>query len=235
MKKRWRISFHDPVAIADLARRAEIPPVVAQLLLSRGISDPSEARWFLKPSLQALHPPEAFPACEQAADIIWAAIQARQRIAIYGDYDADGITATAILWKCLKLLGADVRYYVPNRLEEGYGLQTAAIEDLVQQGVQLIVTVDCGITAIPEVAFAREKGIEIIVTDHHEPGPDLPQAAAIVHPRIGSSPFPFPWLSGAGVAFRLAWAIARRASSGQRTDERLRDFLVQAVGLAAIG
>jgi len=235
MKKRWRISFHDPVAIADLARRAEIPPVVAQLLLSRGISDPSQARWFLKPSLQALHPPETFPACEQAADIIWAAVQARRRIAIYGDYDADGITATAILWKCLKLLGADVRYYVPNRLEEGYGLQTAAIEDLVQQGVQLIVTVDCGITAIPEVAFAHEKGIEVIVTDHHEPGPDLPQAAAIVHPRIGSSPFPFPWLSGAGVAFRLAWAIARRASSGQRTDERLRDFLVQAVGLAAIG
>ncbi len=162
MKKRWRISFHDPVAIADLARRAEIPPVVAQLLLSRGISDPSQARWFLKPSLQALHPPEAFPACEQAAEIIWSAIQTGQRIAVYGDYDADGITATAILWKCLKLLGADVRYYVPNRLEEGYGLQTAAIEDLARQGVQLIVTVDCGITAVPEVTSAREKGIQVI-------------------------------------------------------------------------
>jgi len=235
MKKRWRISFHDPVAIAELARRAEIPAVVAQLLLSRGISDPSQARCFLRPSLHALHPPESFPACEEAADILWSAIQAGRRIAVYGDYDADGITATAILWKCLRLLGADVKYYVPNRLEEGYGLQAATIEDLSRQGVQVIVTVDCGITAVQEVAFAHEKGVQIVVTDHHEPGPELPQAAAIVHPRVGSSLFPFPWLSGAGIAFRLAWAIVRRASSGKRADGRLRDFLVQAVGLAAIG
>jgi len=235
MKKRWRISFHDPVAIADLARRAEIPAVVAQLLLSRGISDPSKARSFLRPSLHALHPPEAFPACEEAADLLWSAIQAGRRIAVYGDYDADGITATAILWKCLRLLGADVKYYVPNRLEEGYGLQAATIEDLARQGVQVIVTVDCGITAVQEVAFAHERGVQVIVTDHHEPGPELPCAAAVVHPRVGSSLFPFPWLSGAGIAFRLAWAIVRRASSGNRAEARLRDFLVQAVGLAAIG
>ena len=235
MKKRWRISYHDPVAIAELARRAEIPAVVAQLLLSRGISDPFQAQRFLKPTLHALHSPESFPACEQAADLLWSAIQSQRRIAVYGDYDADGITATAILWKCLRLLGADVKYYVPNRLEEGYGLQSSTIEDLARQGVQLIVTVDCGITAVQEVAFAQEKGIPIIVTDHHEPGDDLPQAAALVHPRVGSSLFPFPWLSGAGVAFRLAWALIRRASSGRRAEDRLRDFLVQAVGLAAIG
>lgn len=235
MKKRWRISCHDPAAVAELARRAEISPVVAQLLLSRGISDPSQAQRFLKPSLHALYPPEAFPSCEEAADLLWSAIQAGRRIAIYGDYDADGITATAILWRCLRLLGADVKYYVPNRLEEGYGLQSVAIEDLARQGVQLIVTVDCGITAVQEVAFAKEKGVQIIVTDHHEPGEELPQAAALVHPRVGSPVFPFPWLSGAGVAFRLAWAVIRRASEGKRAEERLRDFLVQAVGLAAIG
>lgn len=235
MKKRWRIAVHDPAAVGDLARQAGIPAVVAQLLLARGVSDASSATRFLKPVLNRLHPPEDFPACEQAADLLWAAIQAGEKIAVYGDYDADGITGTAILWKCLRLLGADVKYYIPSRFDEGYGLHASAIEDLAKQDVRTIVTVDCGVTAVQEVALAAEKGIRVIITDHHEPGTELPPAASIVHPRIGTPAYRFPWLSGAGVAFKLAWSLARRASQGKRADAPLRDFLVQAVGLAAVG
>lgn len=235
MKKRWRIQPHDQGAVADLARRVGVPAVIAQLLLCRGIRDPEAAERFLSPTLHRLRPPELLPDCEKAADLLWADIQAGRRIAVYGDYDADGITGTAILWKCLKLLGADVKYYVPSRLEEGYGLNTVALEQLAGRGVKTVVTVDCGVTAREEVAHARRLGMEVIITDHHEPGPDWPEAAAIVHPRAAGGAYPFPWLSGAGVAFKLAWALARRAGNGKRASAPLRDFLVEAVGLGAVG
>jgi len=145
------------------------------------------------------------------------------------------MTGTAIVWLCLKMLGAEVSYYVPHRIEDGYGLNCDTVRQLAGQGAAMIVTVDCGVTSVAEAALARELGVELIVTDHHEPGPELPQAAAVVHPRLPGAGYPFGSLSGSGVAFKLAWAICQTASGAKRVGQRMKDFLLQAVGLAAMG
>ncbi len=235
MSKRWCIHPHDPVRIAALQQAAGIPAVVAELLICRGVSDPVAARLFLDPKLSALREPELLPGCRQAAERIHAAIATRRRIVVYGDYDVDGMTGTAILWLCLKLLGAEVSYYVPHRVDEGYGLNCEAIRTLAAEKTELLVTVDCGIGSREEAALARELGVELIITDHHEPGLELPEAAAIVHPRLPGGGYPFGGLSGAGVALKLAWALCQQASGAKRVSPRMRDFLVQAVGLAALG
>jgi single-stranded-DNA-specific exonuclease len=235
MSKRWRIHRHDSDCIAALQRAAGIPAVVAQLLICRGVTDPTVARDFLDPKLSSLRDPNLLPGCQKAAERIHAAVAAGRRILVYGDYDVDGMTGTAILWMCLKLLGAEVDYYVPHRVDEGYGLNAEAIRTLAADKHDLLVTVDCGIGSIDEANLARELGIELIVTDHHEPGPRLPQATAIVHPRLPGSDYPFGGLSGSGVAMKLAWALCQQASGAKRVAPRMKDFLVQAVGLAALG
>ncbi len=235
MSKRWRIHPHDPARIATLQRAADIPAVVAELLICRGVCDPVAARDFLDPKLSALRDPELLPGCRLAAERLHAAAANRRRIVVYGDYDVDGMTGTAILWLCLKLLGAEVRYYIPNRIDEGYGLNSEAVRALAAEKAELLVTVDCGIGSVAEAAVARELGLELIVTDHHEPGPRLPDAAAIVHPRLPGGNYPFGELSGSGVAMKLAWAICQQASGAKRVGPAMKDFLVQAVGLAALG
>jgi single-stranded-DNA-specific exonuclease len=235
MAKRWRIHPHDPDRIAGLARAAGIPAVVAQLMVCRGITDPQAARTFLDPKLSALRDPDRLPGCAAAADLIHRAIAAGTRIAVYGDYDVDGMTGTAIVWMCLRLLGADVRYYVPHRIDEGYGLNSEAVRLLAADGAGLIVTVDCGIASVEEAAVAAELGVQLVITDHHEPDQRLPEAAAIVHPRLPGGDYPFGGLSGSGVALKLAWALCQRASGAKKVGPRMRDFLLQAVGLAALG
>lgn len=235
MSKRWRIHPHDPARIAALQRAAGIPAVVAELLICRGVSDPVVARDFLDPKLSALRDPGLLPGCSLAAERIHAAVAARRRIVVYGDYDVDGMTGTAVLWLCLKLLGAEVSYYVPHRVDEGYGLNGEAIRTLAADKAEMLVTVDCGIGSVAEADLARELGVELIITDHHEPGPKLPDAVAIVHPRLPGSDYPFGGLSGSGVALKLAWALCQQASGAKRVGARMKDFLVQAVGLAALG
>jgi len=235
MAKRWCIRPHDPDRIGRLQRSANIPAVVAQLLICRGISDPTVAREFLDPKLSNLRDPNLLPGCAEAAQRLHEAIQAGRRIVVYGDYDADGMTGTAILQKCLKLLGADVGYYVPSRIEEGYGLNHQAVRSLAKQNAQVIVTVDCGIASVDETETARELGVEMIITDHHEPGSELPRAAGVVHPSLPGQDYPFGGLSGSGVALKLAWALCQQASGAQKVSPRMREFLVSAVGLAALG
>jgi single-stranded-DNA-specific exonuclease len=235
MAKRWRIHPHDPDRIVALERAAGIPAVVAQLLICRGITDPEAARTFLDPKLSALRDPELLPGCREAAQRIHETAAAGKRIVIYGDYDVDGMAATAILWLCLKLLGAEVSYYVPHRIDEGYGLNNEAIEAWGNGRAALMVTVDCGIAGIEQARLARQVNLDLIITDHHEPGPELPDAAVIVHPRLPGSSYPFGGLSGAGVALKLAWAICQQASGAQKVSPRMRAFLLQAVGLAALG
>ena len=145
------------------------------------------------------------------------------------------MSGTAILWLCLKLLGAEAAYHIPNRLDEGYGLNAEAIRALAADGCGLLVTVDCGIGSVDEAMLAKDLGLDLIVTDHHEPGPRLPHAAAIVHPRLPGREYPFGGLSGSGVAMKLAWAVCRQAAGAKRVGPRMKDFLVQAVGLAALG
>ncbi|NUQ64478.1 MAG: single-stranded-DNA-specific exonuclease RecJ [Pirellulales bacterium] len=235
MAKRWRIHPYDPDLIAALQRTARIPAVVAQLLLCRGISDPESARQFLDPKLSSLRDPSDLPGCAEATGRIHEAIRAGKRIVVYGDYDVDGITGTALLRQCIKLLGGDVGYYVPHRIDEGYGLNSEAIRSLAAEKAELIITVDCGINGVEHAATARECGVELVITDHHEPGLRLPEAAAIVHPRLPGHRYPFAGLSGSGVAFKLAWALCQQASGAKRVGERMKEFLLQAVGLAALG
>jgi single-stranded-DNA-specific exonuclease len=235
MAKQWRIHAHDSARIDALARSAGISPVVARLLICRGLHDPVQVRSFLEPKLSSLREPGELPGVEAAAERITAAIQARQRIVIYGDYDVDGMSATSLLVGCLKLLGADVGYYVPHRLEEGYGLNHDALRNLASQGARLVITVDCGVASVSEAETAREIGLDLVITDHHEFGEQLPQAAAIVHPRLPGSNYPFAGLSGSGVAFKLAWALCQQASGAKKVGERMKEYLLSAIGLAALG
>jgi single-stranded-DNA-specific exonuclease len=233
--KRWRFQPHDADRIARLEQAAGVSPIVAQLLISRGVYDADAARTFLDAKLTGLRDPDLLPGAAEAADRICAAIKGGRSMVVYGDYDADGMTGTAILLLCLRLLGADVSYYVPNRLEEGYGLSGDALRTLAQRGASLIISVDCGIASVAEALLSRELGLELIVTDHHEFAAELPAAAAIVHPRLPGHASPFGGLCGAGVALKVAWAVCQRASQAKRVSEPLRNCLLSAVGLAAIG
>lgn len=234
-RKKWRFSQHDQSSIDDLVARCKVSPVVAQLLLQRNITESSSVHSFLEAKLTDLRPPDQLPGLIAACERIMRGVKNGEEIVIYGDYDADGMTATAILYSCLKLIGASVSYHLPNRMEEGYGLHVESIEKLAQRGKQLVITVDCGVASIEPAKRAKELGLSLIVTDHHRIGDELPCAEAIVHPALPGHNYPFTGLCGAGVAFKLAWALCQQHCGTPRVSETLRDFLMQAVGLAAIG
>lgn len=235
MPKRWRIASHDPARVAALQNAAGIPSVVAQLLIGRGICDVDGARRFLDVKLSGLRDPEELPGAVRAAELIHQAVGAGRRITVYGDYDADGITASAILLLCLKLLGAKADSYIPNRIDEGYGLNHDALRTIAAQGGDVVVTVDCGVASVAEAKTARDLGLTLIITDHHRSSDQLPDVAAIVHPGLPGSTYPFPGLCGAAVSLKLAWALCQQASEAKRVSEAMRTFLMRAVGLAAIG
>jgi len=248
MPKRWRIASYDSARVAALGRAANVPHVVAQLLLRRGICDPESVRQFLDVRLSGLRDPEELPGAGQAAELLHQAIRAGRRITVYGDYDADGVTSTAILLLCLKQLGAKADFYIPNRIDEGYGLSHDALRAIAGQGGDVVITVDCGITSVAEAETARQLGLTLIITDHHQPhtgkllrnshfavSEKLPHVAAIVHPGLPNSTYPFSGLCGAGVALKVAWALCQRASEAKRVSEPMKLFLMRAVGLAAIG
>ena len=165
--RRWKIAPPDPAA-AELAARLKTSPLLAQVLLNRGLREPPECVDFLRPSLKCLHEPALLPNLNKAAERVARAVRDRERIVIYGDYDVDGITATAILWHAIRTLGGHVAYYIPHRIEEGYGLNAEAMAQLCDEGAKLIISVDCGVTAVQEVRVACERGVDVIVTDHHE-------------------------------------------------------------------
>jgi len=235
MPKRWHVRPHDAAAVAALERSAGVPSLVAALLVARGVTRPGDVKAFLSGGLTDLRDPETLPGVPEAADRILAAVKAGRQIVVYGDYDADGMTATAILVGCLEALDAKPRWYVPNRFEEGYGLNAEALEKLAAEGASLVVTVDCGIASVAEAARARDLGLELIVTDHHSFADTLPEAAVLVHPRLPGTAYPFGELCGAGVAFKLAWAIATRASGSKQVTPRLREMLLRGIGLATLG
>jgi single-stranded-DNA-specific exonuclease len=234
--KTWRLLPHDRAAVERLSAELGTGPIVAQLLLNRGLNDAAQARRFLEPALTGLHPPELLPGVTDAAERILAAVRAGRRLCVYGDYDVDGITGSAILLTGLKLLGAAaVDLYVPHRLEEGYGLNAEALRQIAASGVEMVVTVDCGIASLEEAAEAKRLGLELIVTDHHEYKDTLPDAAVLVHPRLPGTNYPFGYLSGSAVAFKLAWALAQRACGSPKVTPRFRDYLLDSIALAALG
>jgi len=231
--KIWQVMPEDS-RVQVLAKSLKISPLLAQVLINRGLVDSGSCSAFLNPRLTDLFRPELMPGAKEAAAKISGAIKAGQKITIYGDYDVDGITGVAILWQLLTLLGAEVDYYIPHRIDEGYGLNERAVRSLARAGTRLLITVDCGINAIHCADVAAELGLELIITDHHQSGPRLPGAYAIVHPCIDPS-YPNQDSSGAMVAFKLAWAIANELNNGARLDERLRQFMLDATILASMG
>jgi single-stranded-DNA-specific exonuclease len=232
-KNLWVIPPADE-RVEQLAKSLKVSPLVAQVLVNRGISEVSVGNGFLQPKLTELIRPAGMPGIEPAVVRLKEAVEKKEKITVYGDYDVDGITGVSILWELLTLLGAQVDYYIPHRIEEGYGLNTDAVRSLAESGTRVLVTVDCGIGALEAADLARQLGMDLIVTDHHQPGATLPNAVAIVHPALEPS-YPNQESAGALVAYKLAWAVAERFSGGQRLEARLRQFMLNATSLAAIG
>lgn len=193
-----------------LAAALGVSPIVARLLCLRGFDEPESAWRFLNPSLDHLHDPFRLADMQPAVDRLLRAVERRERIAIHGDYDVDGITSTVILRRALDLLGGDVLHFIPDRLRDGYGLQPAAIERLHADGVHLIVSVDCGIRGVEAARRARELGVDLIITDHHEPEGSLPPALAVINPKRADCAYPDKHLAGVGVALKLVQAICAR-------------------------
>ena len=234
-KKQWHILPVDSFA-GQLACELKIPPLLAQVLINRGVKSPDEAKSFLTPKLNELIEPELMPGINAAVNRIEKAIKDKQKITIYGDYDVDGITAVAILLGLFKLLAADVDYYIPHRIDEGYGLNIEAVEQIAQSGAKLLISVDCGITAFESALAAKANGVDLIITDHHRLSPDgsLPEAIAIVHPNLDEN-YPAQAIAGATVAFKLAWAVINRFKGTGATPQHLRQFLINATIFAAMG
>lgn len=214
--KRWHVA--EPAPPDYIAALSDLPPVLAQVLYNRGYRDPAQARAFLEGRWDGPNDPFLLKGMAEAVQTIRRAIRGRQPIAIYGDYDADGVSATVVLAHALRAIGATGRIHIPHRYEEGYGVNAAALRKLAEQGVRLVITVDCGISSAREVAEAAEYGLQVIITDHHTPGLELPPAAAIINPRQPDCPYPFKDLAGVGLAYKLAQALLQTEDRGWKTE-----------------
>jgi len=266
-QKKWIIPPLNIELQAEISNSLRISPVLSQLLINRGITDIESARTFIQSNLSLLSDPMLLPDIEKSSKRIIDALSKGEKVTVYGDYDVDGISATALMVQCLETLSglywgqkSIIDYYIPDRLEEGYGLSTGAIETISKTGTKVIITVDCGVNAFEEARFARGKGIDLIITDHHEPCGELPEAGragglggcdsafGLINPKLATSNYPFRELSGVGVAFMLAWALGQSASAStdhssvrvsrtgnKKVANEFKDFLMSAMGLAALG
>jgi len=229
----WQVPLPEPEAATALAHELGVSPVLGQILLNRDLREPEAARGFLSPSMGSLADPSGMPGMGAAVDRILAAVKGREPIVVYGDYDVDGISGTALMTGFLALAGAEVTPRLPNRMSDGYGLSEDAVRKLADAGTGLLVTVDHGTTANREIEFAREIGLDVVVIDHHTPGPVLPEAIAIVNPHLGNGEGAHP--CGVGVAFKVAWALATGLAGGPRVAEVHRKFLTDSLALVALG
>ncbi len=210
MNKKWEVCGEDKEKIKQLAMKANLSSLLVNILINRGITTVEEVELFLNPTRDDFHEPFLMPDMEKAVDRILKAIENNEKVIIYGDYDADGITSITVLKKFLKERGLDVSEYIPNRLSEGYGLNQNAINKIHEQNYTLMITVDCGISANEEIKYATELGIEVIVTDHHEPGEEIPRCVAVVDAKRKDNKYPFNQLAGVGVVFKLIQAISNK-------------------------
>jgi single-stranded-DNA-specific exonuclease len=206
----WEALPCDSLAVTRLAGELGVSEVTARLLCIRGMGDPDVAQRFLRPSLDDLHDPMGLAGMPAALDRILGAIERKERIAIHGDYDVDGVTSTVILRRALELLGADVTHFIPERLRDGYGLQPAAVDRLHADGVRLIISVDCGIRGVEAAQRATALGMDLIITDHHEPDTELPPAFAVINPKRHDCSYPDKNLAGVGVALKLVQGLCAR-------------------------
>ncbi len=231
LEKRWVVkSQGEAKAVADLVAGQRISPVLANLLVQRGIDTNEKASRFFNPRLEELHDPFLMKDMDRAVERIEQAVKNREKIMVYGDYDVDGTTAVALVYTFLRRLGHDnLRFYIPDRYNEGYGVSIKSIDYAASKGVSLVITLDCGIKASEKVAYAKEKGIDYIICDHHLPADHLPEAVAVLDPKRHDCEYPFKELSGCGVGFKLVQAYALRNNIPFSEVERLLDLVVVSI------
>lgn len=225
MKKKWEYLEQDEELIKQIATKHNISELLAKILVNRGITDEEEIEIFLNPKRNNFHNPFLLNDMEKAVDRIIKAIETKEKTIIYGDYDVDGITSITVLKKFLNERGLQVDYYIPNRLDEGYGLNDEAIKKIAEQGYTLMITVDCGISGIEEVKKATSYGIETIITDHHEQLETLPEAYAIVNPKRKDNTYPFRGLAGVGVVFKVIQAISQKLNLDEKEYLKYLDIV----------
>ncbi len=207
MNKKWQFYDCDEEKIEEFSKKYNVNKLLATILINRNIINEEDVRIFLNPNRNDFHDPYLLPDMKNAVDRIVKSIQNKEKIIIYGDYDVDGITSITVLKSFLEERGLKVDHYIPNRLEEGYGLNKQALKEISTKNYDLMITVDCGISAIEEIQYANELGIETIITDHHEPGDELPKAFAVIDAKRKDNKYPFRELAGVGVSFKLCQAI----------------------------
>ena len=225
MYKKWRYQEVDSSLVEEISSKNNISELLATVLINRGIKTKKEIDIFLNPTRNDFHDPYLIKDMDLAVDRILKAIKNNEKTIIYGDYDVDGITSITVLKKFLKERGLDVGYYIPNRLDEGYGLNKAAIEKIAKEGYTLIITVDCGISGLEEVEYASLLGIDTIVTDHHEPMEQFPNAIAVVDNKRKDSTYPFKSLAGVGVVFKLTQAIGKKLNLPEKEYLKYLDIV----------
>ncbi len=228
----WRFREMDEARADTLARDLGWSALAARILATRGLADEKSVHDFLNPALGMLHDPFLMDGMTPAVERIARAVRQGEPIAVYGDYDVDGLTATALLIRFFRFIGVEVIPYIPHRLDEGYGMSCDGVDSLRERGVRLIVTVDNGISCAEQVAHATRHGMDVVITDHHQPGDMLPEAVALVNPNRPECPYPFKELSGCGVAFKLAHALLRHL---ERPPEEAKPFLFSLFDLVALG
>lgn len=228
MNKKWQICETDKEKVNELKSKYNISELLATILVNKNITTQKEINEFLNPTRNDFFDPFLMNDMDIAIKRIKKAIENQEKVIIYGDYDVDGITSITVLKSFLKDVGLDVDYYIPNRLEEGYGLNKNAIDEIAKKEYKLMITVDCGISAIEEVDYANSLGIEVIITDHHEPGDELPNALAVVDNKRKDNKYPFRELAGVGVAFKVSQALAQ--SMNIREEEYLKYLDIVCVG-----
>ena len=226
MKKKWEFYDLDERKVSDLANELNISPLLAEVLINRKIDTKEKISTFLNPTRNDFYNPYLFKDMDTAVRRIIKAINNQEKIVIFGDYDVDGITSITVLKKFLEEQGANICYYIPNRLNEGYGLNKIALKKINdEENVTLMITVDCGISGIDEVEYAKELGIETIITDHHEPLDNLPNALAIIDAKRKDNTYPFRELAGVGVVFKLIQAISIKLNLDEREFLKYLDIV----------
>lgn len=229
MNLQWqRTEIEEIDLINKLSQELTLPPILSNILYHRGIETLDDAKVFFRSGLEDLYDPFLMLGMEAGVERILKALKNKENILIYGDYDVDGITSTAMLVSIFRKLGHDVHYFIPNRLVDGYGLSRGGIEHAQSLNIDLIITVDCGITAVDEVKYARESGIDVIVSDHHQTANELPDAVAVLDPKQPDCPYPFKELAGVGVAFKLMQGVIQKS-------EIEPDFIFPFLDFVAIG
>ena len=228
MNKKWEINRTDEEKVKEIENKHHINNLLAKILVNRGITTEKNIKEFLNPTRKDFYNPYLMPDMEKAVERILKAIEDKEKVLIYGDYDVDGITSVTVLKSFLEERGLNVDEYIPNRLDEGYGLNKPAVEKIANEKYTLMITVDCGISAIEEVKYANDLGLEIIITDHHEPGERLPEAIAIVDAKRKDNKYPFRNLAGVGVVFKLIQAISEKI--GLEEKEYLKYLDIVCIG-----